>query len=75
MIGDFDGSSNTLWTLFKDETKSYDDAQINAFKSDMKTSILFVRSHPSPISSYDGLGRTDAWSHRPVYFLLLWHYS
>jgi hypothetical protein len=51
MIGDFDRSSNTFWGLFKDETKSYDDAQIDTLKSDMKNSLLFVRSYP--ISTYD----------------------
>jgi hypothetical protein len=69
MIGDFDGSSNALWTLFKDEAKSYDDARIVTLKDDMESSLIFVRSYP--ICTYDGLNRTDAWSHRPVYFPLL----
>jgi hypothetical protein len=69
MIGDFDGSSNALWTLFRDEAKSYDDARIVTLKDDMEGSLIFVRS--CSICTYDGLGRTDAWSHRPVYFLLL----
>ena len=67
MIGDFDGSSNALWTLFRDEAKSHDDARINTLKDDMESSLIFVRSYP--ICTYGGLGRTDAWSHRPVYFL------
>jgi hypothetical protein len=66
MIGDFDGSSNALWTLFRDEAKSYDDARIVTLKDDMEGSLIFVRS--CPVCTY---GRTDAWSHRPVYFLLL----
>ena len=68
MIGDFDGSSNTLWTLFRDEAKSHDDARINTLKDDMEGSLIFVRSYP--VCRYDGLGCTDAWPHRLVYFLL-----
>jgi hypothetical protein len=68
MIGDFDGSSNALWTLFKDEAKSHDDARINTLKDDMESSLIFVRSYT--ICTYDGLGRTDAWPHRRVYFPL-----
>ncbi len=68
MIGDFDGSSNALWTLFRDEAKSHDDARINSLKDDMESALIFVRLNP--ICTYNGLGRTDAWSHRPVYFLL-----
>ena len=68
MIGDFDGSSNVLWTLFRDETKSHDDARINTLKDDMESALIFVRSYP--ICTYDGLGHTDVWSHRPVYFPL-----
>jgi len=52
MIGDFDGSSNALWTLFRDEAKSHDDARINTLKDDMDSSLIFVRSYP--ICSYDG---------------------
>ena len=73
MIGDFDGSSNALWTLFKDEAKSHDDARIVTLKDDMESSLIFVGSYP--ICTYDGLDHTDAWSHRPVYFLLLSQHS
>jgi len=68
MIGDFDGSSNALWTLFIDEAKSHDDARINTLKDDMESSLIFVRSYP--IYTHDGLGRTDAWPYRLVYFPL-----
>jgi hypothetical protein len=68
MIGDFDGSSNALWTLFRDEAKSHDDARIVTLKDDMEGSLIFVRSYP--VCAYDGLGCTDPWSHRPVYFPL-----
>ena len=46
MIGDFDGSSNALWTLFKDEAKSHDDARINTLKDGMGSCLIFVCSHP-----------------------------
>ena len=46
MIGDFDGSSNALWTLFKDEAKNHDDATIYTLKEDMESALIFVRSYP-----------------------------
>jgi hypothetical protein len=46
MIGDFDGSSNALWTLFKDEAKNHDDARIYTLKEDMESALIFVRSYP-----------------------------
>jgi len=39
MIGDFDGSSNSLWTLFRDD-QSHDDARINTLKDDMVVSYI-----------------------------------
>ena len=68
MIGDFEGSSNALWTLFRDEAKSHDDARIVTLKDDMESALIFVRSHP--ICTYVGIGRTHLLSHRPVYFPL-----
>jgi hypothetical protein len=47
VIGDFDGSSNALWTLFRDEAKSHDDARINTLKEDMESALIFVRSVPT----------------------------
>ena len=67
MIGDFDGSSNALWTLFRDEAKSHDDSRIVTLKEDMESALIFVCQYP--IYTYDWFSRTDA-SHRPVYFLL-----
>lgn len=58
MVGDFDGSSNALWTLFRDEAQSHDDARINTLKDDMDSSLIFVC--PYPICTYDRLGRADA---------------
>ena len=42
MIGDFDGSSNALWNLYRDEAKSHDDARINPLKDDMDGVLIFV---------------------------------
>ena len=46
MIGDFDGNSNALWTIFKDEAKNHDDATIYTLKEDMEIALIFVRSYP-----------------------------
>ena len=43
MIGDFDGNSNALWTLFKDEAKNHDDTTIYTLKEDMESALIFVR--------------------------------
>jgi len=53
MIGDFDGSSNAFWTLYKDEAKNHDDALIYTLKEDMEDILIFVCSYP--ICIYDGL--------------------
>jgi hypothetical protein len=42
MIGDFDGSSNAFWNLYRDEAKSHDDARINTLKDDMDGVLIFV---------------------------------
>ena len=57
MIGDFEGSSNALWTLYKEEAKNHDDARINTLKEDMESALIFVRSYP--IWTYGELGHTD----------------
>jgi hypothetical protein len=46
MIGDFDGSSNELWTLYKEEARNHDNAQIVSIKDYMESPLLFVRSDP-----------------------------
>ena len=51
MIGDFDGSSNELWTLFKEEANNHDDAQINTLKDDMESALIFVRSYSVPMKN------------------------
>ena len=45
MIGDFDGSANEFWKLYRDEAKSHDDVQINTLKEGMDSALIFVRSY------------------------------
>ena len=42
IMGDFDGSSKALWTLFGTEAKSYDNARIDTLKDDMDGVLIFV---------------------------------
>jgi hypothetical protein len=44
MIGDFDGSANEFWKLYRDEAKSHDDARISTLKEGMDSALIFVRS-------------------------------
>jgi hypothetical protein len=69
MIGDFDGGSNALWTLYINEARSYDEAHILNLKDDMDGVLIFVRTYSTThITDFD-----MCWSHphRPVYFPLL----
>ena len=68
MIEDFDGNSNALWTIFKDEAKSLDEVRILTLKEDMKSSLLFVRSYPICKKNSTILMRGP---HRLDYFRLL----
>jgi hypothetical protein len=43
MIGDFNGSDNTLWSLYRTEAKNYDEARIQPLKQDMDGVLIFVR--------------------------------
>ena len=45
MIGDFDGTANEFWKLYRDEAKSHDDARINTLKEGMDSALIFVRSY------------------------------
>jgi hypothetical protein len=45
MIGDFDGSANQFWKLYRDEAKSNDDARIDTLKEGMDSALIFVRSY------------------------------
>jgi len=44
MIGDFDDSANTLWTLHKEKAKSHDEAHLQSIKQDMDSILIFVRA-------------------------------
>ena len=68
MIGDFDGSANEFWKLYRDEAKSHDDATISTLKDGMDSALIFVRSH-SAHAFVIGLVILIR-GHRPVYFLL-----
>ncbi|KAF8502921.1 hypothetical protein F5888DRAFT_1668231 [Russula emetica] len=52
MIGDFDGSSNALWTLFRDEAKSHDNAQIVTLKDDMGNSLVFAGLFSAALTAF-----------------------
>jgi len=49
MIGDFDGSANALWTLYRNEAKSYDEAHIQTLKDDMDGVLIFVRTYSTHV--------------------------
>jgi hypothetical protein len=67
MIGDFDGSANEFWKLYRDEAKSHDDATISTLKDGMDSALIFVRSYSvhAPIIDLVFLIR----GHRLVYSL------
>ena len=69
MIGDFDSGATALWTLYRDEAKSYDEARIQSLKEHMDGVLIFVRS--CYVYSCKRLAGTDAQPHRLVYSLLL----
>jgi hypothetical protein len=54
MIGDFDGSANEFWKLYRDEAKSHDDATISTIKDGMDSALIFVRSYS--VRPHYGLG-------------------
>ena len=57
MIGDFDGSANSLWRLYGQEAKSHDESHIQNLKRDMDGVLIFVCSHFVP--PYSGLDHAD----------------
>jgi len=71
MIGDFDSGASALWSLYRDEAKSRDEARIQTLKEDMDGVLIFVRSCSS--CARNVLHSTDAHSHRLVYSLRLSH--
>jgi hypothetical protein len=69
IIGDFDGGASALWTLYRNEAKSYDESRILTLKDDMDGVLIFVRSI---LSTYTmDFDSANAHSRRPVCFLLL----
>ena len=66
MIGDFDGSSNALWTLYGKEAKSHDESRIETLKDDMEGVLIFVRLY---FAHAYRPRHIDFWQHRLVYFL------
>ena len=44
MIGNFDGSANEFWELFKNEANNHDEARINTLKEGMDSALIFDRS-------------------------------
>ena len=67
MIGDFHGSTNTLWSLYGREAKSYDEARIQPLKEDMDGVLIFVRLYFVP--AFNRLSYADTYLIRPVYSL------
>ena len=65
MIGDFHGSTNALWSLYKKEAKSHDEARIQPLKEDMDGVLIFVR-----LRVHNQLSHADTYLYRPVYFRL-----
>jgi hypothetical protein len=68
MIGDFDGSANEFWKLYRDEAQSHDDATISTLKDGMDSALIFVRSYSVHASSSDLVVLIRGY--RLVYFLL-----
>ena len=60
MIGDFDDSTNALWTLYGKEVKSHDEACIETLKDDMDGVLIFVRLHSVCLTSRVGWSRRSS---------------
>jgi len=65
MIGDFDGSANALWTLYRKEAQSRDAAQIQTLKDDMDGVLIFVRPYFVHTCEFR---RANLYPNRLVYF-------
>lgn len=64
IIGDFDTSANTLWSLlYLEEAKEFDEAKIRSLKDDMEGVPIFVCS---PLVRLYGPGHVDSCAHRLV---------
>ncbi|KAI9455888.1 hypothetical protein F5148DRAFT_1002173, partial [Russula earlei] len=51
-IGDFDSSANALWTLYKNETKSHDEARIQLLKDDMDGVLIFAGLFSAALTAF-----------------------
>ncbi|KAH9958709.1 hypothetical protein BC827DRAFT_1135838, partial [Russula dissimulans] len=51
-MGDFDSSANTLWTLFRNEAKSYDEARIQTLKDDMDGVLIFAGLFSAALTAF-----------------------
>ncbi|KAI9457063.1 hypothetical protein F5148DRAFT_1287770 [Russula earlei] len=49
---DFDSGANTLWTLFKNETQSHDEARIQRLKDDMDGVLIFAGLFSAALTSF-----------------------
>ncbi|KAH9051497.1 hypothetical protein EDB87DRAFT_1737773, partial [Lactarius vividus] len=52
MIGDFDDSANSLWSLHVKEAKSHDEARIQALKDDMGGVLIFAGLFSAALTSF-----------------------
>ncbi|KAI0292890.1 hypothetical protein BC826DRAFT_911210, partial [Russula brevipes] len=52
MIGDFDGSANALWGLYRIEAQSYDEARIQSLKDDMDGVLIFAGLFSAALTSF-----------------------
>jgi len=52
MIGDFDGSANTLWTLYEKEAKSHDQSRIQTLKEDMDGVLIFAGLFSAALTAF-----------------------
>ena len=50
MIGDFEGSSKSLWALNRTEAENHDSARINILESNMGGVIIFVSPYSICVS-------------------------
>ncbi|KAF8502812.1 hypothetical protein F5888DRAFT_1119222 [Russula emetica] len=52
MIGDFDGSANEFWKLYRDEAKSHDDARIDTLKEGMDSALIFAGLFSAALTAF-----------------------
>ncbi|KAI0277180.1 hypothetical protein BGY98DRAFT_649098 [Russula aff. rugulosa BPL654] len=52
MIGDFEGSANSLWSLYGTEAKSHDESRIQTLKDDMDGVLIFAGLFSASLTSF-----------------------